>query len=373
MKNDYDAPEGEAFDEIYQSDGLRWMSVVVLLLVVFGFFSLAWYAYRTNTQPAEENGEVLVVEAEDTPYKERPDDPGGMKFPHQDKEVYNRLVTGEPQPEGAVERLLPAPEEPLTERKTAQTEADAGAAPDAWINQKLHPGGDKVEILKDDSAEAPAEKPDETPAADAKPLAEKPAEEKPTVVAEEKKEEESETNEAPRSEKDEQRSKEVKAQQEIPAYVPPKPVVKPWMPVNNTAPDVVEKKAEEVKAETTVAVDPIVAQAEKFVQEKEQKVAAVKEVTPTSPQPPVTAPVVTGGVEVQLAALRSQAEAQSTWQRLSVKHGDVLAGKAHRIVAADIPGKGMYYRLRVGAGSAAAAKSLCATLSGRNQPCMVTR
>lgn len=350
MKNDYDAPEGEAFDEIYQSDGLRWMSVVVLLLVVFGFFSLAWYAYRTNTQPVEENGEILVVEAEDSPYKERPDDPGGMKFPHQDKEVYNRLVTGEPQPKGAVERLLPAPEEPMTERAIAQAEADA--APDAWINEKLHPGSEKVEILQDTAA-APAEEVAKEPVPE-----EKPAEEKLAVVAEEKKEPAPEV-------KDEKRSEEVKVQEEIPAYVPPKPVVKPWMPV----------KKEEVKVEEapTAAVDPIVAQAEKFVQEKEQKVAAVKEVTPATPKPPVAAPVVTGGVEVQLAALRSQAEAQSTWQRLSVKHGDVLAGKAHRIVAADIPGKGMYYRLRVSAGSAAAAKSLCATLSSRNQPCMVTR
>lgn len=359
MKNDYDAPEGEAFDEIYQSDGLRWMSVVVLLLVVFGFFSLAWYAYRTNTQPAEENGEILVVEAEDSPYKERPDDPGGMKFPHQDKEVYNRLVTGEPQPEGAVERLLPAPEEPMTERTIAQAEADADAAPDAWINKKLHPSNEKVEILEDSAAVVPAEEVSEEKPADEKPTEEVAVEEKPVSVAEEKKEPAPEV-------KDEKRSEEVKVQEEIPAYVPPKPVVKPWMPV---------KKEEAAKVEETAvaAVDPIVAQAEKFVQEKEQKVAAVKEAAPATPKPPVAAPAVTGGVEVQLAALRSQTEAQSTWQRLSVKHGDVLAGKAHRIVAADIPGKGMYYRLRVSAGSAAAAKSLCATLSSRNQPCMVTR
>lgn len=330
MKNDYDAPEGETFDEIYQSDSLRWMSIVVVLLVVFGFFGLAWYAYRTNTRPADDNAETLVIEADNTPYKETPKDPGGTHFPHQDKDVYNRLVAEEEKAgSGKVERLLPPAEELQAERKTSE-EAEDGTG--SWINKKIHPDDMPVGEIEDD-ANARVEV----------------IEAAPKKVAE--------------------RAAEVKQQKDIPAYVPPKPVVKPWVPVEEkTAP-----KAAVVKAPKE---DPIVAQAEKFVQEKQAKKPVVKTSPPTPApvvSPVVSTPPVAGGVEVQLAALRSKAEAETVWQKLSTRHKDVLAGKSHRVMAVDIPGKGTFYRLRVSAGTAATAKALCTTLTQRKQACLLAK
>lgn len=361
MKNDYDAPEGESFDEIYQSDGLRWMSVVVVLLVVFGFFSLAWYAWRTNTRQATEEGELVVVEADTSPYKEQPEDPGGMQFPHQDKDVYNKLVAGEKE-SATDDRLLPPPEEPMTER---QITAQHGEPTASWINKRLHPEGEAVDTLEDGdkpSLEVVEAAPEEAakPEPQKEAVVEKEAAPEKVDAKEEVKEAVKEKPKAePTPEADKKRHEEVKAQTEVHAYVPPKPVVKPWMPKEPAKP--VEQAAP--------AVDPIVAQAEKFAEEKQPPIVqAVKKETPA-----VTPPPATGGVEVQLAALRSHAEAETVWQKLSVKHGDVLGGKSHRIVSAEIPGKGTYYRLRVSTGSAAAAKSLCASLSSRNQACMVTR
>lgn len=52
-----------------------------------------------------------LIEADATPTKLRPEEPGGMEVPHQDKLVYERLHNGAPKP--TVERLLPPPETPL--------------------------------------------------------------------------------------------------------------------------------------------------------------------------------------------------------------------------------------------------------------------
>ncbi len=346
MKNDYDAPEGEAFDEIYQSDGLRWMSIVVVLLVVFGFFSLAWYAYRTNTRPTTEDGEMLVVEGDTSEYKERPENPGGMEFPHQDKEVYNRLVAADEKSMGdqPVERLMPAAEEPIIERQTTD---ESGKEATGWINDKLHPTADESSSLKEEKTEMIAAEPEKA--------SPQKSEEKQKAVAEEA------------------RKEEVKAQGEIPAYVPPKPVVKPWVPVERPGQEkapVEVKKEVEVQKETVTPPhpqnDPIVAQAEKFAQEK----PALPEVKKTVPPAAVTPPAA-GAIEVQLAALRSRAEAETVWNGLAARHRDVLGGKSHRIVTVDIPGKGTYYRLRVSAASASAANSLCTTLNQRSQACIL--
>ncbi len=327
MKNDYDAPEGEAFDEIYQSDGLRWMSVIIVLLVIFGFFSLAWYAWRNNTQSVDTGGELIVVEADTAPYKEQPDEPGGMEFPHQDKEVYNRLVADGEAGEEQVERLLPEAEQPLKKRVVA---AEAEGKTASWINKKIHPSGTDdttVEVIE---------------------AAEKEAQQEPveTAKAEAVQEEREKT----------ERRDEVKSQSEIPAYVPPKPVVKPWLPKEEP-----KKEVETVSKKPVADEDPIVQQAENYVKKAAQVPPAVKK------EPAASA------VEVQLAALRSRAEAETVWKRLSVRHKDLLAGRSHRIMEANIPGKGTYYRLRVGAASAADGKSLCSRFSQRKQACILAK
>ena len=365
MKNDYDAPEGESFDEIYQSDGLRWMSIIVVLLVVFGFFSLAWYAYRTNTGPTVGEGEVFVVEGDAAPYKERPEEPGGMVFPHQDKDVYNRLVAADEEAaEKPVERLLPPPENPLTERRPATSEENKSQAT-SWINTRIHPETvpeqQKTEVIEAAPAPEPAPVSEPTPTPESAPAPE-PAPLSESAPAPEEKKSEEAKNEAP---KDEVRKEELKALKDVPAYVTPNPVVKPWVPVEKAQ----EKPAETTKQETA-SDDPIVAQAEKFTQEKQPQPPA----PPAPVKPPVAAPAPsTGSVEVQLAALRSHAEAETVWKGLSARHRDVLGGKSYRVVEANIPGKGTYYRLRVAAASATAAKSLCATLTQRNQACILVR
>ncbi len=97
----------------------KWFPTILLLVAVAGFVSLAWYSYQVGKESVKEE-DLLVVEAEDTPVKEKPLDPGGMKFPNQDKTIFETFSNNQ-QP-AKVERVLPAPEEPIvTNTETEKT------------------------------------------------------------------------------------------------------------------------------------------------------------------------------------------------------------------------------------------------------------
>lgn len=79
--------------------------VIVILVVVS---TLLWFMYQWAS--GENSGIPPIIPADTTPFKVRPDNPGGMMIPHQDKLVYGRLSQDTSQP---IERLLPPPEHPM--------------------------------------------------------------------------------------------------------------------------------------------------------------------------------------------------------------------------------------------------------------------
>lgn len=87
-------------------------------------------------------------------------------------------------------------------------------------------------------------------------------------------------------------------------------------------------------------------------------------------RPALDAPSGAAGPEVQLGAWRSEAEAQAGWEKARRAAGAVLEGLAPRIVAADLPGKGRYYRLRTATDNPA---GLCASLRAVGQDCIRAR
>lgn len=133
-------------DENNIGEVARWLPRLVVIGTLAGFVTLAWYAYRTGTQSIRDE-DLMVVEADKTPMKEKPDDPGGMKFPNQDKTIFETF-TNNPQPP-KVERLMPAPEEPkIKELDTSETKT--------WINDKLYK---KEEAAAEASRPEPTEPP----------------------------------------------------------------------------------------------------------------------------------------------------------------------------------------------------------------------
>lgn len=76
---------------------------ILFICTAVGWFGYKWYTSNTHGQPP-------IIQPETGPFKVRPENPGGMIIPHQDKLVYGRLSPEQYQP---VERLLPPPEQPV--------------------------------------------------------------------------------------------------------------------------------------------------------------------------------------------------------------------------------------------------------------------
>lgn len=77
------------------------------------------------------------------------------------------------------------------------------------------------------------------------------------------------------------------------------------------------------------------------------------------------------GLQVQLGAWRTQAEADQGWARAQRLAPALLAGLTHRTVPVDLPGRGRYYRLR--AAPAPGGGRLCEALQDKGIECMVAR
>jgi hypothetical protein len=108
--DDFDIDNDISGQDVLASKPMGWLPRVVVTVTVVGFVALAWYAYKTGTQSVNDE-DLIVVEAEKTPLKEKPDDPGGMKFPNQDKTVFETFAGNTAPPK--VERVMPTPEEPI--------------------------------------------------------------------------------------------------------------------------------------------------------------------------------------------------------------------------------------------------------------------
>ena len=96
-----------------------WRSMRILAVIVsFGFFAfIIWFSYQQGYQEGSESTPPLIT-TDVNPTKVRPDKPGGMEIPDQDKLVYNRVDPSAQEP--TVERLLPPPEKPLPRGQSGQ-------------------------------------------------------------------------------------------------------------------------------------------------------------------------------------------------------------------------------------------------------------
>jgi cell division protein FtsN len=98
------------------------LAIAVITVTIFG--GSLWYAYYQGTQDASLDYEPPLARADSGPTKLKPNEPGGMEVPNQDKLVYQRMLTS--QPGKSVERLLPPPETPLAKPEAEPATAGSG-------------------------------------------------------------------------------------------------------------------------------------------------------------------------------------------------------------------------------------------------------
>ena len=79
----------------------------------------------------------------------------------------------------------------------------------------------------------------------------------------------------------------------------------------------------------------------------------------------------TGGWRVQIASVKSEEVAKSTWARLQAAHGDVLANLKMQPTRVDLGDKGVWYRVQAGPLDEKQAQTVCGTLKSRKADCVV--
>ena len=78
----------------------------------------------------------------------------------------------------------------------------------------------------------------------------------------------------------------------------------------------------------------------------------------------------TGGWRVQIASVKNEDVAKSTWARLQSAHGDVLASLRMQPVRVDLGDRGVWYRVQAGPLDEKQAHSVCSTLKSRRADCV---
>ena len=114
----------------------RWLTLIIVAGILFGgTLTMAWYSYMRGYDTASDEFAPHIA-ADDTPIKLKPDEPGGMKIPHQNRHVYDMLSSGENKAR-KVEHLLPPPELPILAQNSEKDIPAAEEDPDTAFESNL--------------------------------------------------------------------------------------------------------------------------------------------------------------------------------------------------------------------------------------------
>jgi hypothetical protein len=289
--------------------------ILIAGVALAGFGGVVWYAYDQGVRQSGPTAATPLIKADNTPTKVRPDQPGGMDVPHQDKLVLNNLAdnkSGTP----SIERLLPPPESPLPRpAPTAQAPNMTPAAPPQAATPAPAANGlpPKIGPAPQQTAQVPP------PAALPAPTSVAPA---PTPTA-----------------------------PTPTASAPPPPAAAPR--------DAVQSSGSSGAPPAQVAAAPGAA----------PKPAEKPPAKPT----PAAAPSATGKYKVQLVSVKAEGETKNEWARLQRTYPQ-LASLSMSVTRVDLGDKGIWYRIFAGPlNDAGSAGELCSALKAKGQGCVVAK
>ena len=160
------------------------------------------------------------------------------------------------------------------------------------------------------------------------------------------------------------------AAQQQPQTVSPVPTAKEVAAVEEPKP---AKIAKPMELKEPAAAPKAVETASAPTPSQPPKAEATPKVEPKPAAKPASVDI-SKNYQVQLAAVRSTATAQSEWQRMQKKFPAQLDGLQLNVVKADLGKKGVFYRLRAGpVADANAAKAICDALKAKKAGCLVVR
>ena len=148
------------FEDDYVPTINRWklLGAALAIVIVAGFGIGIWYAYDQGVKKGVKLAPP-IIKADDTPVKEKPEDPGGMEIPHQDKKVFD-VLKAEPEEE-KVETLM-APPEQVVEEAAPVDIAEDPAVKKSNEPETLMAKPEEMKTDAEEAVEAVAEKVEET-------------------------------------------------------------------------------------------------------------------------------------------------------------------------------------------------------------------
>ncbi len=282
-----------------QGPGKRGLFALGFAVVgIVAFAGTIIVSYRGSDRASSDGPPLLT--ADPSPTKSRPDQPGGMDVPHQDKLVYERLHERGNHP--TVERLLPPPEVPLPRPVVTPTMPSLPPLPAApLVGQLPPPPPGATSTVPRDAIDATAMSAPPVPPAAA------PTPAKPASTA--------------------------KPQTAPPAAAPvavkPAPTVQQTatLPPPKAATPSVQQAAQPPAAKPPAAPLPAPTPAPAVAAKPAAAPAPPPAAQPAAGQP--AKPALAGGSgawRIQLASVRSEAEAAAEWKRIAGRHPEALGG-----------------------------------------------
>jgi hypothetical protein len=370
----------------------------VVALAVLGLALLAGagafgWSMMSGGDGATDDG-PRIIRADKEPVKVLPENPGGVTVPNQDKAVYDRVAGGEAaqpgqpalvntaeEPVDVVQRTLDPDVLPLEGRdqgpavkseerlaanggSEATSGADAAAPvisprrvrtmivkPDGSIVAREDPAPETAQPAETTEAQAPAAlaaaEPLQTPARADSTVS--PQDSSPVAASEE-------------------------AEEPVQAEAEPEAPVGTVAPVRVVTTQPIRAPIPQGRpADQPVNVVGTVTQGGN-VAPAPAAAAAPAQSTEVAAAPAAAAPVANpGGYYVQIASQPTAEGAQASWRTLSNRFSSVIGGQTVDIQRADIPGKGVFHRVRIPAGSREQANALCSRYKAAGGSCFVSR
>lgn len=369
------APQPQASSPIEEKSLLgKLLPAIGTIAVAGGLAALGWFAYMEKKQPV--SLETLpVIKAEETPYKEKPEDPGGMEFPNRDKQIYEALSGETPHDPMKIEDILPPPEEPVTREDLME---QAGVEP---------------QVPTDMTHEAPIT-PLAQPLAEAEMVPAMPplpqAETSPHTQDMQAAISQEEDALAAISEQGPQAPSAASSAPPLPAGIPEDAVTALPAPKTEAQTDVEEipvapplpETGNLTPAQAPQKVEVPLEPAPPAVQEKKPEMEEIKQPEIAAAPKKTKAPAISvlpasmadRGFRLQLGSYKDMENLEKGWNSLQKRYPQQLSKLHHSVDKVSLGGKGTFYRLQAGAiGKEADARRLCKELIAKKQGCIVVQ
>jgi hypothetical protein len=287
---------------------------------------------------ATSDGKPPVIQADASPLKVQPQNPGGLDIPNQNKQIYERGG-----PDGQT-KMVNREEQPVDVRQAARVIAPADAAPQPSTTASaggLVAPSPTAGLGEPRKVRTVSIRPEPAPTSSA-PMAAQPAPVQTPIQAQ-----------AP------------KPAPAAPAQAAPTIASLAGIPDPRTT-----STTPQARPPAQPVASPMPAPAPAPAASKApQRVAALGDVPAAAPVP---AEPAAGGFAVQLSVGSSDEDARAVFRKLQQKHNAELGSRQPLIVKADANGRTIY-RVRVAAATREDAQALCSRLSASGQQCFVAK